>query len=199
MLLLMNVLSNNPDETIESNTINTLYKEYYNYLVFVGLKQGVELDIVKDIINQTFLAFLEKQINFKEIKNVKSFVITSFKRKLIDNYREDVKKYNYLNQNLFQNEIDPSIEDRILHNQSWVELKNKLEKAFQQLPPRCQTAIFLKYYEGLNNEQIVERTGLTTRSVYNNLFEGIKKMREIMENENIDSKFLPDLLLFMFI
>ncbi|WP_165784635.1 RNA polymerase sigma factor [Solitalea longa] len=195
----MNVLSNNPDETIESNTINTLYKEYYNYLVFVGLKQGVELDIVKDIINQTFLAFLEKQINFKEIKNVKSFVITSFKRKLIDNYREDVKKYNYLNQNLFQNEIDPSIEDRILHNQSWVELKNKLEKAFQQLPPRCQTAIFLKYYEGLNNEQIVERTGLTTRSVYNNLFEGIKKMREIMENENIDSKFLPDLLLFMFI
>jgi RNA polymerase sigma-70 factor (ECF subfamily) len=38
--------------------------------------------------------------------------------------------------------------------------------------------IDLKYYQNLTTEEIALQTGLTKRSVYNNLFEGIKLLRE---------------------
>ncbi|HEX7357937.1 MAG TPA: sigma factor-like helix-turn-helix DNA-binding protein, partial [Ignavibacteriaceae bacterium] len=45
------------------------------------------------------------------------------------------------------------------------------------LPKRCQKVIYLKFYEGLTTEGIVEKSGLNKRTVYNNLFEGIKMLR----------------------
>jgi RNA polymerase sigma-70 factor (ECF subfamily) len=37
--------------------------------------------------------------------------------------------------------------------------------------------IDLKFYKGLSTEQIAAQTGLSKRTVYNNMFEGVKLLR----------------------
>jgi DNA-directed RNA polymerase specialized sigma24 family protein len=54
---------------------------------------------------------------------------------------------------------------------------NNLNLIYEKLPGRLKKVIFLKFYEGLTNDQIMTQTGLSLRSVYNNLSEGIKMMR----------------------
>lgn len=181
-------------EVILSEDIYVLYQQHYNYLVFVGLKSGMDLTDVKDNINQTFLSFLEKGTDFSKITNVKAYILTSFRRKLIDTYRVEQKYKTESLDDFSDNWSEPSTEELMLNSQALDELKEKLSRIYDGLPRRCQTVIFLKYYEGLSNEEIAERTSLTIRSVYNNLFEGIKRMREEMAKENLSPK---DLSIFM--
>ncbi|ALL07391.1 hypothetical protein AQ505_19000 [Pedobacter sp. PACM 27299] len=181
-------------EVILSDDIYVLYQQHYNYLVFVGLKSGMDLTDVKDNINQTFLGFLEKGTDFSKITNVKAYILTSFRRKLIDTYRVEQKYKTESLDDFSDTWSEPSTEELMLNSQALDELKEKLSRIYDGLPGRCQTAIFLKYYEGLSNEEIAERTSLTIRSVYNNLFEGIKRMREEMAKENLSPK---DLSIFM--
>lgn len=181
-------------EVILSEDIYVLYQQHYNYLVFVGLKSGMDLTDVKDNINQTFLGFLEKGTDFSKITNVKAYILTSFRRKLIDTYRVEQKYKTESLDDFSDNWSEPSTEELMLNSQALDELKEKLSRIYDGLPRRCQTVIFLKYYEGLSNEEIAERTSLTIRSVYNNLFEGIKRMREEMAKENLSPK---DLSIFM--
>lgn len=190
----MAVMNEPQPELTLSDDIYVLYQQHYNYLVFVGLKSGMDLTDVKDNINQTFLAFLEKGTDFSKITNVKAYILTSFRRKLIDTYRVE-QKYKTESLDDFSDAwSEPSAEDLMLNSQALDELKEKLSRIYEGLPGRCQTVIFLKYYEGLSNEEIAERTSLTIRSVYNNLFEGIKRMREEMAKENLSPK---DLSIFM--
>ncbi len=190
----MAVSNETQPEVILSDDIYVLYQQHYNYLVFVGLKNGMDLCAVKDNINQTFLGFLEKGTDFSKISNVKSYILTSFRRKLIDTYRIE-QKYKMESLDDFSDAwSEPSVEELMLNSQALEELKEKLSRIYEGLPRRCQTVIFLKYYEGLSNEEIAERSSLTIRSVYNNLFEGIKRMREEMAKENLSPK---DLNIFM--
>jgi RNA polymerase sigma factor (sigma-70 family) len=50
------------------------------------------------------------------------------------------------------------------------------------LPNRQKELIALRFYEGLNYEEIVQRTGLSHRTVYNKIHEGIKKLKTDMES-----------------
>lgn len=179
--------------------IYSLYQQHYSYLVFVGLKSGMELATVKDQINQTFLSFLEKKTDFTQISNIKSYILTSFRRKLIDTHRLE-KRYKMESLDNFTDTwTEPSTEETMLNSQALEELKDQLSRIFETLPRRCQTVIFLKYYEGLSNEEIAERTSLTIRSVYNNLFEGIKRMREELNKAQFNPKDLNIFLTLMFV
>ncbi|SHG64571.1 RNA polymerase sigma factor [Pedobacter caeni] len=195
----MSELDGSIPELAMPDDIYGLYQQHYNYLVFVGLKSGMDLAGVKDNINQTFLSFLEKKTDFTKVSNVKSYILTSFKRKLIDTHRIE-KKYKMEPLDDFTDTwSEPSTEENMLNAQSLEALKNKLSEIFETLPRRCQTVIFLKYYEGLNNEEIAERTSLTIRSVYNNLFEGIKRMREELNKQNFNPKDLNVFLTLIFV
>ena len=45
------------------------------------------------------------------------------------------------------------------------------------LPNRQRELIVLKFYEGLTYEEIVQRTGLSHRTVYNKIHEALKKLK----------------------
>jgi DNA-directed RNA polymerase specialized sigma24 family protein len=59
-----------------------LYRKYYHTLLYIGLKEIKDSDIVKDAIQQQFLYLWQKRQTIQEAKNVKSYLIISFLRLL---------------------------------------------------------------------------------------------------------------------
>src|SRR6478752_5569328 len=59
-----------------------LYKKYYHALLFIGLKEIRDSSIVRDSIQQLFLYLWEKRETIGTAKNIKSYLVTSFLRKL---------------------------------------------------------------------------------------------------------------------
>ena len=161
-----------------SQRFDNWYKTFQYIFMDIGLKFGYRQDEVKDIINQFFLDLLEKKIDPLSIQNPQAYLSTAFRRKLIDHYRKYGKGRLVVLKTDDEDYVGSSIQDTIEQIETNTALINAIRMAYKKLPARCRKVIDLKYYQGLTTEEIVLQTGLTKRSVYNNLFEGVKLLRE---------------------
>lgn len=154
------------------------YETFRYTFMNMGSRFGYQQDEIKDIIDQFFLDLLEKKIDLASIQNPQAYLSTAFRRKLIDHYRKYGKKRLVAIRPDAESYTEVSVQDAIERLEANTELINTIRKAYKKLPARCRKVIDLKYYQNLTTEEIALQTGLTRRSVYNNLFEGIKLLRE---------------------
>lgn len=195
---IMPAYNHSDEDTINRNEwYVALYRQHYNYLVAIGLNAGYGIETIKDTINQTFLHFIEKKINWSEISNRKHFIAVSFRRRLLN---LSAAKENRLVFDLPEtDDTEGNAEEKIIVGEEQRLLQEKLKCAFLHLPPRCQLVVKLKYYEGLTTAQITQKTGLSHRSIYNNLSVALKELRNILEKqEKRPVKHLNFLLLSLF-
>jgi RNA polymerase sigma factor (sigma-70 family) len=153
------------------------YEKYRYHLTNMGLKLGYRNEEIDDLIHQFFLGLLEKKVDLSTIGNPLAFLSVAFRRRLIDHYRLSRKAHFVNAEKLEEVLTEPSVQERLEQLQSNKELVDKIRDAYNKLPLRCRKVIHLKFYEGLSTEQIAEQTGLSKRSVYNNLFEAVKLLR----------------------
>jgi RNA polymerase sigma factor (sigma-70 family) len=163
--------------------IHNWYDAHRSHLTRMALMLGYQSDDANDLVNQFFLNLIEKNIDFGSVANPQAYLSTSFKRKLIDHHRKSKSRLYVVTDNSQEHYKDqePSAQDILEQRQYNSELVSQIRKGYLNLPERCKKVIYLKFYKNLNTEQIAQQTGLTKRSVYNNLFEGIKMLRAEMD------------------
>ena len=162
-----------------------LYRKYYHSLLFIGLKEIKDASLVKDAIQQQFLYLWEKRETIQEAKNVKSYLITSFLRKLTSDWKKLEKTGNL--QVAWSNHSEeplPTPEESLIVKDGQKQLYKLLMYHINALPARQKELIILKFYEGLTYEEIVQKTGLAHRSVYNKIHEALKKLKLELEKEH---------------
>lgn len=162
-----------------------LYRKYYHSLLFIGLKEIKDASLVKDAIQQQFLYLWEKRETIQEAKNVKSYLITSFLRKLTSDWKKLERTGNL--QVAWSNQTDeplPTPEESLIVKDGQRQLYKLLMYHINALPARQKELIMLKFYEGLTYEEIVQKTGLAHRSVYNKIHEALKKLKLELEKEH---------------
>lgn len=79
----------------EEQALYALYDKYYHLLLFLGLKICARSEPVKDCIQQVFLYFWEKREGLEAASNVRSYIITSFKRRLLGQLQQEKKIMGY--------------------------------------------------------------------------------------------------------
>ncbi len=104
-------------DTVENNTVSELLDKWYQTFqcnfMNIGLKFGYRQDEVHDFINQFFLDLLEKKIDLTTINNPKAYLLTAFRRKLVDNYRQSTKKRLIVIKGDHENYTQPSIQEAL--------------------------------------------------------------------------------------
>lgn len=155
-----------------------LYRKYYHSLLFIGFKEIKDANLVKDAIQQQFLYLWEKRETIQIAENVKSYLITSFLRKLTLDWKRSGKAVNLLVAwNNYSKEPPPTPEESLIGKDEQNHLSRLLINHINELPARQKELIVLKFYEGLTYDEIVQRTGLTHRTVYNKIHEALKKLK----------------------
>lgn len=155
-----------------------LYNKYYHTLLFIGLREIKDAQLVKDTIQQLFLYLWDKKGNLQRANNVKSYLITSFLRKLSDDWKKTGRITNLqVVGSDYSNDSQPSPEETLIKKDEQHYLFNVLTNLINELPTRQRELIFMKFYEGLSYDEIVEQTGLSHRTVYNKIHEALKKLK----------------------
>lgn len=165
------------NHTLKNNYLAELYEQVYDRLFSQSTRLGYSYEQTEDFIQQLFLTFSEKAIQFNNIKNPEAFVVTCFKRKLIDNYRSVHQKKNGKFIFVDEHESPSSTTHIIEEKEDRINLSLRLKNAYDGLPDRYKSVVYYKYAMGLSNEEISQKTGLTLRTIYNNLHNAIKMMR----------------------
>lgn len=173
-----------------------LYKKYYHTLLFIGVKEMKDAHLVKDIIQQLFLYLWEKRETIQDARDVKSYLVTSFLRKLTADWKKN-KQAGMLNVvwSSYPEDPQPNPEEKLIRKDEQSHLFQMLMDRINELPNRQKELITLKFYEGLTYEEIVQRTGLSHRTVYNKIHEGLKKLKlDIVKSRYPQSAALLSLL-----
>ena len=178
----------------------SLYRKYYHSLLFIGLKEVKDADLVKDAIQQQFLYLWEKRETIKVARNVKSYLITSFLRRLIIDWKRSANVNNLeVAWNHLSEDPPPTPEENLILKDDQKSQNKLLMGYINNLPKRQQQLVILRFYEGLTYEEIVQKTGLTHRTVYNKIHEALKKMKINLEQEQYSYRAALSFLMSVFV
>jgi len=160
-----------------------LYRRYYHSLLFIGLKEIKDAGLVKDAIQQQFLYLWEKRETIQMANNVRSYLITSFLRRLNADWIRSGKAGNLqVAWNHHSREPESTPEEYLIRKDDHHHLSRLLSSHINALPARQKELIVLKFYEGLTYDEIVAKTGLTHRTVYNKIHEALKTLKSNIDN-----------------
>lgn len=159
----------------DKNAFNQLFKLYYMDLKAYGVKiAGQEAD-AKEAIQLLFVKIWEKRATLNEVKSVKSYLLTAYRRTLIDLLAAE-KKQTQVTDNTPTFTIAPS-ELQIFQQDKKIQA-TRLAELLHQLPAKQKEIIYLRFYNQLSYLEIAEIIDLNYQSVRNYSVKAIRFLRK---------------------
>jgi len=149
-----------------------LYRTLFNY----AFNFTSDREFIKDSIQELLINIWEKRQRI-EIQFVAIYFLKSIRNQLLQEFRRN-NSHSFL-------EIDEAgqisdyrtVETDIEQNEIYSENQFKVRNAVNELPKRQKEAVFLKYFEGMENEQIADLMQVNRQSVANLLFKALSTLK----------------------
>jgi len=170
----------------KEKTFRTVFTTYFEPLeIFANTYIGDD-ETSKDLIQDVFYNLWKRKSSLPENINLKAYLYQATKNTCL-NYLKRTKvqlKYEEREQNRY-NELELNYEalsqlsfDTISFN----ELLNMLEKAINQLPPKCREIFELSRYEGMKNREIAELLDISVKAVEGHISKALKHLKEQLKD-----------------
>ncbi|MDN3594862.1 RNA polymerase sigma factor [Zunongwangia endophytica] len=161
------------------DALGFFYDKYADDLFNIGISIKRDRALVKDAIHDSFIELYKYHSNLSIVKNIRSYLITSFKRTLFKSIKaKDIilKSYDFEN-NLYA--LDTSnAENTIIDMELYFFKKNKLQKALKCLTPHQATALKLKFIEDRSYSEIAANLNVSISSARTLVYRSIKELRK---------------------
>jgi RNA polymerase sigma factor (sigma-70 family) len=167
----------------DEDAFSAIYSGYSKKLYWYGLKFTHNHSLIEDSLQDLFFELIKNRKNIGDTDNIFRYLLTSFRRKLFRKLKMESRydlsndKYDYSFDVMYSVEHDMVLEDNT--NQ-----RNLLfMRALQQLTPRQKEAIYLKFTNGLDYEEIAGIMEMSLEACRNLIYRAVKMLREIIRGE----------------
>lgn len=167
----MNFINRHIDH--DNEELNSLFSNYYQGLITSGLSITNNRSLVEDAIQDLFLKLCENEHLLVGIKDPDSYLKVSVNREIIDKLK---KLRNTSGPTTIEISV-PSYEQLLINNQDSIQNSILIKEGMASLSPSQKTVLTLRFYKGLSYDEIAQKMGTTKRTVYNQVHDAIKKMR----------------------
>ena len=168
-----------------SEYFSQLYKKFRNRLYGFGIGMKIPHDVCLDIIHDVFISLIEKNMMFDGYneENIKQYLFRSFINRCLDIQKSRKREiYGDINDFTFDIEVslveDHNAEGDIIEQEEKEKLKKKMEFLLGMLTDRQRKAIYLRYIEEMEYENIGKLLDMTAESARKLVFRGLEKLRE---------------------
>lgn len=155
-----------------------LFMSTYSGLFQYGYRIIQNEALVKDMIQELFLNLWNKRNEISEAISVKSYLCVSLRRVLLRRIKrqrnQSRREFDYIST---YTEETPNVEELIDKAEMEYQKKQQLMEALLYLTDRQKEAVYLKYFDGLSNNEISEVMDVNKQSVYNHISKAIQKMQ----------------------
>ena len=162
----------------DRHALGQLAAYHYRSLFGYGEKFSKDPEFVRDCIQDLFLGLWERRSFISETLFVRSYLLKSLRNTIIDESIR-LKRFRGAGDLSFDTDsTDAGIELLIIEKEHHDQQITYLENAIKQLTKRQQEIIYLRFYQGLSNQQTAEVMGLGYQSVANLLYRTLKEIKE---------------------
>lgn len=174
----------------KKEALGEIMRLLYNDLYAYGKNILLDDALTKDCIQNVFFYLWEKRTSLGQIDKVKPYLLTSIRREALRLRSLEMKKTA---RHSFSSALDITVsrEKEMVDAQQLEEKWRQLNQVLALLSPKQREIIHLRFFEGMDAEEISQIMSIRLQSVYNLLSEALKTIRKhIVELSLIDLIFL---------
>ncbi|QNL50763.1 RNA polymerase sigma-70 factor [Olivibacter sp. SDN3] len=157
-----------------------LFKAYYAKLCFFAFQHLGDKQEAEDLAQEAFMAYLKKRNQLsKDTDVIRSFLYSSVKNACYNTIRRQqvIRRY-------FKLREDSEVEEaKYLTSMIRTEVLAAVYKIIDDLPEGCREIFRMGYLEGLNNQEISEKLGVTINTVKTQKQRGMKVLKRKLDPE----------------
>ncbi len=160
-----------------NDAFEQIYNEYIDVLFRYGTKISRNEELVKDCIQQLFLELYSSRNRLSDPENIEFYLLKALKRIIIHRETQENRYFEYQDSALPSFETELDIENRIVTSEQERSKLELLNEILNSLPSEKKELLFLKFYSGLNNQQIGDMTGIKSDTVQKQIIRILKKLQ----------------------
>ena len=162
--------------------IAEIYSRYSKSLSEFAGSKLYSLEDAKDIIHDLFLKLWEDRKQLNITSNLKTYLFTITRYRIIDKIRRNVTReaYGVMLQSL-SNAYQPNVEQQIAAK----ELQQSIENCINGLSPKVKEIYHLSREENLSIPEIAEKLGLSEQTVKNQLSTALSHIKKSVSSTYI--------------
>lgn len=138
-----------------------IFHKYYASLCFFANKFVKDEEAAKDVVQEVFIRFYEKELNFPNLLALKSFLFSCVQNKAL-NYLEKINIRTTIRQKLEQPESE---EQEFFYHQVEAEIFEQIFSTIEELPAECRRIFKMSYIEHLDIPEIMRQLNIAESTV----------------------------------
>jgi RNA polymerase sigma factor (sigma-70 family) len=169
----------------DDDAYSVIYYTHAKELFSYGKGLGFDPDVVKDAIQDLFFKILCKRKLLSEVVNIKYYLFRALKNKLLNHERSsDFTHEDLRNEAAFP--ISVTALDKLIDDEEHASLEKRIQDLMSCLTSRQREAVYLRFINEMNYEEIADLLNMTPPSVRNLISRAIERMR----NNNVLTLFM---------
>jgi len=163
------------------DALSMVYQKTYRDLFSFGTTLTQDTELVKDSIQDVFVWLLQKKAYAASVKNIKVYLLSALKNTILDAFKKQNVYKKFIDLYDLEDPIDLSEEERIITQESDIDLQNTITKYKSTLTKRQQEIIHYRFVDELSIEEIATLLNINYQSVANIIQRSIKKIKNLYQ------------------
>ncbi len=170
----------------DDEALSYLFKVYADELFSYGIAILKDEDLVKDCIQEVFIQLINKREKLVISDQIHVYLFKSLRNKIFEELRTSKRKQVVLDVIKEDSSLlEKDAEDSIIAAEKTLIIKEKIENALNNLSDRQKEAIFLKYTEGFDYDEIAYLLGMDKASARTLVYRALKSVRKMIGSESL--------------
>lgn len=162
----------------DAQAFEALFERYYPQLLAYGNSLLSHEDRVQDCAQNVFMDVWLYRHKLQEKVSVKSYLLASLRKRIARLHERDHFFYRSTSLDSVEFSLHFSIEDQLIADEETANKVQLINQMLNDLPARQKEALYLRYHQGLDIEQVAEILGVNHQSVSNLLYRAIQHLRK---------------------
>ncbi|MBT3384737.1 MAG: sigma-70 family RNA polymerase sigma factor [Prolixibacteraceae bacterium] len=169
----------------ENCVLSHIYCQHVQLLFRYGKKFSKNNEIIKDTIQDLFFDLIRTRENLGKTDNIRFYLITSFKRKLVKNLRKQILFVDGGMGKNIEAEIVYSVEHDLICKEELTHREKIVQKALRELSPKQREILFYRFTCDFEYEQICQIMSLKYDSARKLVFRALKSLKKCLVSSDI--------------
>lgn len=182
-------------KTEYQGVFQSLFKEYYIPLCVYAIRFIHEKNTAEEIVQDTFAKLWEQKENLESIDSLQAYLFRMVRNNCLNylKHLQVVNKYNQYYNQLLEQAGDYFAITRETGQSILIakEIEKHIFNAIEKLPQQCREIFKLSRLDGLKNQEIADKKGVTINTVQKQISIALEKLREMLK------PLLPVILLYV--
>ena len=155
----------------EVTPLEKIFKSHYKALCLYSIHITDNIDAAEDIVMSSFVAMIEKRLDFTQISDIKKYAYKVVHNASVDFVRRQNNIPSCIHQIDDRADISSDMQERC-------EREARLWEAIDNLPPTCRKVFIMSKRDGMSYKDIADTLGISTKTVEAHISKAFKLLRK---------------------